>query len=91
MYLVAGGVSGHELSSRFDNAEVLGKGDSAWREVTARLLVGPVSSFSGVNLNNKVYLIGIICNLKNVYLKVLSFQVDQHIQRITSTKLMTIS
>ena len=58
MYLVAGGVSGNEPSSRFDNAEVLAKGDSAWREVTARLLVGPLSSFSGVNLNNKVYLIG---------------------------------
>ena len=56
MYLVAGGVSG--FSSRLDNAEVLVKGDSAWREVTARLPVGTVSSFSGVNLNNKVYLIG---------------------------------
>ena len=58
MYLVAGGVSG--ASSRFDNAEVLVKGDSAWREVTARLPLGAVSSPSGVNLNNKVYLIGII-------------------------------
>ena len=56
MYLVAGGVSGP--ASRFDNAEVLVKGDSAWREVTARLPVGAVSWFSGVNLNNKVYLIG---------------------------------
>ena len=53
---MAGGVS--ESPPRLDNAEVLVKGDSAWREVTARLPVGPVSSFSGVNLNNKVYLIG---------------------------------
>ena len=56
MYLVAGGTAG--FSSTFDNAEVLVKGDSAWREVTARLPVGAVSSFSGINLNNKVYLIG---------------------------------
>ena len=56
VYLVAGGLSG--AASRFDNAEVLVKGAPAWREVTARLPVGAVSSFSGVNLNNKVYLIG---------------------------------
>ena len=56
MYLVAGGTAG--FSSTFDNAEVLVKGDSAWREITARLPVGAASRISGVNLNNKVYLIG---------------------------------
>ena len=54
MFLVAGGFGGGFL----DNAEVWVKGDSAWREVTARLPVGAVSSLSGVNLNNKVYFIG---------------------------------
>ena len=52
---MAGGLSD---GGRLDNAELLIKGGSAWREVTARLPVGAVSWFSGVNLNNKVYLIG---------------------------------
>ena len=55
---MAGGLSD---AGRLDNAELLivyDKGGSAWREVNARLPVGAVSSFSGVNLNNKVYLIG---------------------------------
>ena len=56
VYLVAGGVSG--FSSRFDSAEVLVKGDTTWREITAPLPVGTVSSFSGVNINNKVFFIG---------------------------------
>ena len=56
MYLVAGGLS--ESLSRLDNAEVLVKGVAAWREVTARLPIGAVSQLSGVNLNNKLYLIG---------------------------------
>ena len=56
MYLVAGGVSG--FWTRFDNAEVLVKGDTTWRELTARIPVGSVSRFSGININNKVYFIG---------------------------------
>ena len=61
VYLVAGGVSG--FWSRLDSAEVLVKGDTTWRELNARLSVGSVSRFSGVNINNKVYFIGNIYNL----------------------------
>ena len=62
---MAGGLSD---GGRLDNAELLivyDKGGSAWREVNARLPVGAVSSFSGVNLNNKVYLIGKIIHRLN--------------------------
>ena len=58
MYLVVGGVIGWTSAGLLDNAEVLVKGDSAWREVPGCLPVGAISSFSGVNLNSKVYFLG---------------------------------
>ena len=90
---MAGGVSG--FSSRFDNAEVLVKGDTTWREITARLPVGSVNGFSGVNINNKVYFIGniqTICliNIHTYMCNCFIIQVDQLLQTTLSSKFLTI-
>ena len=79
---MAGGLSD---GGRLDNAELLIKGGSAWREVNARLPVGAVSWFSGVNLNNKVYLIGKnIQRLDTCVYNRFIFKVDLQLQRFST-------
>ena len=53
-----GGDSSASNPRRQSSAELLVKGETQWRTVSAQFPVGPVREITGIAMNNKVYFIG---------------------------------
>ena len=53
-----GGDSSASNPRRQSSAELLVKGETQWRTVSAQFPVGPVREITGISMNNKVYFIG---------------------------------
>ena len=44
--------------TRYNTAEILVRGAPSWVNITATIPTGPLTYFSGINLNDKVYFLG---------------------------------